>query len=201
MRTTGRGQIRHFSSCVGQFLLAVALLAGLAVAQTNQGSIAGNVVDPAGALIPNAKIIATDAGTGATYNTVSSSAGFYRFPNLNIGTYTLSASASGFKTAQLTGVLVQVATTTSLDIHLQTGAVTETVEVNANAPTVQTNSSDIGTVVGNRQILDLPLVLGSTVQAMRSPESFVFLTPGAVGPGSDSGNGGTFESKISGGQN
>ncbi len=66
---------------------------------------------------------------------------------------------------------------------------------------MQSESSDIGTVVGEKQILDLPLALGSTVEAMRSPEAFVYLTPGAVGPGSDSGNGGTFESKISGGQN
>jgi len=96
---------------------------------------------------------------------------------------------------------VQTATTAALDIQLQTGTITENVTVNADVPTVQTESSDIGTVVSTKQILDLPLALGSSVQAMRSPEAFAFLTPGVVGPGSDSDNGGTFESKISGGQN
>ncbi len=96
---------------------------------------------------------------------------------------------------------MQVATTAALDIKLQTGTITENVVVNADAPTVETESSDLGTVVGDKQILDLPLALGSSVQAMRSPEAFVFLTPGVVGYGSANGSGGTFESKISGGQN
>jgi Carboxypeptidase regulatory-like domain len=189
------------SSRVLWALLAVAILLGSAWGQTNQGSIAGNVTDPSGALMPGVKITATDIARGTTYETVSSSAGSYRFPNVNIGSYDITATATGFKTAHLTGVVVQVATTAALDIKLQTGTVSETVTVNANSPTVQTESADIGTVVSTKQTLDLPLALGSTVQAMRSPEAFVFLTPGAVGPGSDSGNGGTFESKISGGQN
>ena len=179
----------------------VAILLSSAVAQTNQGSIAGNVMDPSGAMVPNAKIVAKEKNTGTTYQTVSSSAGAYRFPNLNIGTYDITATAEGFKAATLTGVLVQVATTSALDIKLQTGTITENVIVNADMPTVQTESSDVGTVVSTKQILDLPLPLGTTVQNMRSPEAFAFLTPGVVGPGSDSGNGGTFESKITGGQN
>jgi hypothetical protein len=183
------------------FPLVAAMLFSTAVAQTNQGSIAGNVSDPSGAMVANAKIVAKERNTGSTYQTVSSSAGAYRFPNVKIGSYDISATAPGFKSATLEEVLVQTATTAAIDIKLQTGIVTENVIVNANAPTVESESSDIGTVVGTRQILDLPLALGSTVQAMRSPEAFVFLTPGAVGPGTDSGNGGTFESKISGGQN
>jgi len=172
-----------------------------ALAQTNDGSIAGSVIDPSGALVPNAKIVAREVNTGSTYETVSSSAGAYRFPNLRIGTYDVTATAEGFKSAVLTGILVQTATTAALDIKMQTGAVTENVTVLADVPTIQTESADIGTVVSEKQILDLPLPLGSTVQNMRSPEAFAFLTPGVVGPGSDSGNGGTFESKISGGQN
>ncbi|HEY1462695.1 MAG TPA: TonB-dependent receptor [Terriglobales bacterium] len=184
-----------------QFALVMAMTLGLAVGQTNQGSIAGNVLDPSGAVVPNVKITATAISTGATYKTISSSAGSYRFPNLSIGTYDVTATADGFRTIQLKGVLVQVATTSALDINLQAGVVSENVVVNADAPRVQSESEDIGSVITQKQTLDLPLALGSTVQAMRSPEAFVFLTPGAVGPGSDSGNGGTFESKITGGQN
>jgi hypothetical protein len=170
-------------------------------AQTNQGAIAGNVLDSSGAVVANVKIVATNAATGATYETVSSSAGAYRFPNLTVGTYDLTATASGFKVATLHGELVEVATTASLDIKLVTGSVNETVVVNADTPRIQTETAEIGTVVTQAQVLDLPLVLGSSVQYMRSPEAFVFLIPGTVGPGSGNGNGGTFESKIAGGQN
>jgi len=158
------------------------LLCPLAVGQLNQGSIAGNVVDPSGALVAGAKLTAKGESTGSVYQAVSSSAGSYRFPNVNIGSYDITVSAPGFKTTTLTGVLVQVATTSALDVKLAAGGVNESIVVNADAPTVQSESSDIGTVVGQRQILDLPLALGSTVEAMRSPEAFVYLTPGAVGP-------------------
>jgi hypothetical protein len=177
------------------------LLSSLASGQENQGSIAGNVVDSSGALVAGAKLTAKGQSTGTVYSAVSSSAGSYRFPNVNIGTYDITINAPGFKTTTLTGILVQVATTAAIDIKLAAGGINESIVVSADAPTVQSESSDIGTVVGEKQILDLPLALGSTVEAMRSPEAFVYLTPGAVGPGSDSGNGGTFESKISGGQN
>jgi hypothetical protein len=182
-------------------ILTALMLPVMAGAQENQGSIAGNVVDPTGAVVTGAKLVAKSQQTGTVYRTVSSSAGSYRFPNVNIGIYDITVTANGFKTITLTGIEVQVATTAALEVKLTTGTVSESIVVNADAPTVQSESSEIGTVVGEKQILDLPLALGSTVEAMRSPEAFVYLTPGAVGPGSDSGNGGTFESKISGGQN
>src|SRR5580692_3456380 len=181
--------------------LAIVTFSSVALAQANQGSIAGVVQDSSGAVVANAKLTATEKSTDTVYKTVSTSSGSYRFPNVRIGTYDLSVTAAGFKSPTLTGIVVQIATTAAVDVKLSAGGVNETVVVQSDAPTLQTESSDIGTVVSAKQILDLPLALGSTVQAMRSPEAFVFLTPGAVGPGSDSGNGGTFESKISGGQN
>jgi hypothetical protein len=187
----------------GSLLMALAIFtfSSVATGQTNQGAIAGVVEDSSGAVVSNAKLTATEKSTGTVYQAVSSSAGSYRFPNVRIGTYDITVTATGFKSPTLTGIVVQVATTAAVDIKLSAGGINETVVVRADAPTLESESSDIGTVVDAKQILDLPLALGSTVQAMRSPEAFVFLTPGAVGPGSDSGNGGTFESKISGGQN
>jgi hypothetical protein len=188
---------------VGSLLMAFAIfaLSSLAISQTNQGAIAGVVEDSSGAVVPNAKLTATERSTGTVYHTNSTTSGSYLFPNVRIGTYDLTVNAPGFKSPTFTGIEVQVATTAAVDVKLSAGGVNETVTVEANAPTLESESSDIGTVVSAKQILDLPLALGSTVQAMRSPEAFVFLTPGAVGPGSDSGNGGTFESKITGGQN
>jgi hypothetical protein len=182
-------------------VVATFAFSSIAFGQANQGSIAGTVTDQSGAVVVNAKLTAKEKATGTTYQTVSSSAGLYRFPNVNIGTYDVTVSYTGFKTVTLTGVVVQVASTAAIDVKLNAGAVTETVLVSADAPTVQSESSDIGSVVNPKEALELPLVLGSSVQAMRSPEAFVFLIPGTVGYGTGSGNGGTFESKITGGQN
>jgi len=200
MHVQQESAFKAFASCL-LMALAISLFSFPAFGQANQGAIAGVVQDSSGAVVPNAKLTATGKSTGTVYQTVTTSSGSYRFPNVRIGTYDITVTAPGFKSPTLTGILVQVATTTAVDVKLTAGGVNETVVVQADAPTLQSESSDVGTVVGAKQILDLPLALGSTVQAMRSPEAFVFLTPGAVGPGSDSGNGGTFESKISGGQN
>jgi hypothetical protein len=197
-------QQRSVGRVLASFLAAVVTtvaISSISLGQANQGSIAGTVTDQTGAVVVNAQIAAKERSTGTTYKTVSSSAGLYRFPNVNIGTYDVKVSSTGFKTVSLTGVVVQVASTAALDVKLNAGAVTETISVNADAPTVQSESSDIGSVVNPKEALELPLVLGSSVQAMRSPEAFVFLIPGTVGYGTASGNGGTFESKISGGQN
>ncbi len=185
-------------------LIAI-LPAGALFGQTNQGAISGVVTDSSGAVVPNVNITAKETATGTVYNTVSSSAGTYIIANARIGSYDVSAEFSGFKKWQATGVVVQIGATSSLNIVLQTGQLNETVTVEGSAPTVQSDTSDIGTNVTNKQVLDLPLALGSAVQAMRSPEAFVFLTPGAIGPGTagsaqNGTNGGTFESKINGGQ-
>jgi hypothetical protein len=180
--------------------LFVVLTAGVR-AQSNQGSIAGTVFDPSGATVAGAKVTAASNETGAKYEAVSSDAGYFVFPHLNTGSYDVSISSAGFKTAAYKGVVVQVGTISALDAKLEAGAVTEIITVDADAPRLQTESSEIGTVINPKELNDLPLPLGSVVQAMRSPEAFVFLAPGAVGPGTANGNGGTFESKINGGQN
>jgi len=202
------GGMRGFLRAVLHLAAVVSLVCWSVSAQTNEGAIAGNVLDPSGATVPGAKITATGVNTGSTYDTVSSSAGSYSFPNVKIGSYNVTATAPGFKAAESQGVIVQVGTTTSLTITMATGEVNQTVTVIADAPTVQTETSDIGTVVTTKQVLDLPLALGSGQSALRSPESFVFLTPGTIGPGTNgvasngnATNGGTFQSKISGGQN
>ena len=85
-------------------------------------------------------------------------------------------------------------------LHFPRGGGNETVTVQGNAPTIQTQSSDVGGTVTSQQIVDLPLALGG-VGAMRSPEAFVFLIPGTTGPGSANSSNGIFISKLGGGQN
>lgn len=185
-------------------LLAGVLLLFFAVvvahAQTNQGQIAGNVLDSSGAAVPNATIVAKGEQTGTTYTAKSTSSGNYRFASIQLGRYTLTTTAAGFKVVISTGIEVQVGTTTSIDITVPAGGVTDTVTVSADAPTVETQTSEVGGNVNSRQIIELPLALGG-VGAMRSPEAFVFLIPGTAGPGTGNSNNGVFISKIGGGQN
>jgi len=180
------------------------LMLGSAVAQSDRGTIAGSVLDSSGAAVGGASITITGADTGNTYKTVSTPEGVYRVADIQTGTYNITVEAPGFKVSQQKGVMVQISTTSALNITLEPGNVKEEVTVLADAPTLQTESSDIGTVVGTKQIEDLPLALNSTGQSfVRSPETFVFLTPGTTGPGtnSDHGSAGIYESKLSGGQN
>src|SRR6266852_7031376 len=180
------------------------VLVGTAVAQSDRGTLAGAILDSSGAVVSQAAITVTGVDTGTVYDAVSSSSGAYRIPDIRVGTYNVKVAATGFKTAERTGIVIQVNTVSSLDITMQIGDAKETMTIVADAPTIQTESSDIGTVVDKRQIQDLPLALNSTGQShLRSTESFVFLTPGTAGPGtnSDSASSGIFESKLSGGQN
>lgn len=87
--------------------LALLLVPALAYTQTNQGQIAGNVLDSSGAVVPNATITAKSQETGSTYNTVSSGSGNYRFPSIQLGHYTITAIAPGFKPVVSTGVEVR----------------------------------------------------------------------------------------------
>src|SRR5690348_1466264 len=113
-------------------LVGVLALTGSALAQTVRGSISGNITDPTGAVIPNAKVAAKNTQTGATLNTVSSSVGSYRFPSVPLGTYDIVATAAGFAQSTYTGALVQIQSTTTVNITLQPGSNAQTVTVNAS---------------------------------------------------------------------
>ncbi len=169
-------------------------------AQSAGGTIAGSVTDPTGALVQNATVVATGVDTGSVYKTASSSAGVFRFPQMQLGRYNLVVSAPGFNALKLNGILVTLGNVSPADAHLSQGDVAETVTVNADAPSVQTENSEVSNTVSTRQILDLPLSLGGQ-SAMRSVESFIFLAPGTVGPGTAGSTSGAFQAKTAGGQN
>lgn len=186
---------------VAFFVLATV---GTALSQSDRGTIAGTVLDSSGAAVSDAAVSVTSTETGANYSAITGPTGGFRVQDVRIGTYDVSASSPGFKVEKKTGVVVQVNSTASVEFSLQAGDVKETLTVLSDAPAIQTETSDIGTVVSTKQIEELPLALNGTGQShLRSVESFVFLTPGTVGPGtfSDSASSGIFESKISGGQN
>ncbi len=184
------------------FLLLVSTL-GLvslsSIAQSVRGALAGNVTDATGAVLAGATITAKNTATGISRTTVSTSDGAYRFPEIALGTYDVTATAQGFSTQVQHGVEVTIGSTSALSFKLQPGGGETTVNVDASAPTIESQSSDVSGTVESRQIVELPLALGG-VGALRSPEAFEFLLPGTTGPGSANSNNGIFLSKISGGQ-
>ncbi len=183
--------------CCTVFLLL--LMGAFLQAQTVHGSLAGVVSDATGAVIPGAQVSLRNAETGATYQMSTTSAGVYRFEDVSLGKYTVTVGAPGFKTAISKDVLVQIGTVSALDVVLQPGEVTDQITVRSEGPTLETESSDVGGVITEKQIVDLPLALGG-VGAMRANEAFVFLQPATTGPGATNSNNGIFLSKVAGGQ-
>jgi Carboxypeptidase regulatory-like domain len=184
----------RFAKVFVNFLLA-ALLPLSASGQSNEGALAGSVTDPSGNAVVGATVMAANTATGQSLSVETGATGTYRFPALIVGNYNVTATLQGFKSVQRTNVAVQVQTTTTLDIALPLGVTTETVQITANAPQLQTEAADVGTVVTPRQVVDLPLSTNGS--SIRNSQDFVFLAPATYGTGT---NGGTFEGGVSGGQ-
>jgi hypothetical protein len=141
-------------------LFVIAAVAGFSVcrlyAQTF-GEVTGRVTDPSGAVIPGASITLTNVNTNAARNVVTTEAGAYTFPSVAPGFYRLRTELPGFKTAASEQFEVQVQQVLRLDVVLQVGQVSETIEVAATADLLQSETATIGTVVENKIITDLPL--------------------------------------------
>ena len=195
-----RGVKMRLVSRFFSFLCIFVCVPGILSAQSVRGVLAGTVTDPSGAAIAGATITAKNHDTGVVTTTVSRSAGVYRFPELPLGTYDVTASAPGFKNAVLTGVVVQIQNVSALNITLQVGTQTESITVDAGAPHVEAESSEMSGIVSDKQLIELPLPLGG-VGEFRAVEAFEFLLPGTTGPGTANSNNGIFISKIAGGQN
>ncbi len=121
------------------------------------GSLQGTVTDASGAVIPNATVTLTSAGTGQERTATTGGDGTYRFPLLPPGTYKLKFAANGFKGAEATGINVNVTESPVFDQKLEVGTAAEQVTVEANVETLQTASSSMGTVVGSATATSIPL--------------------------------------------
>jgi len=141
--------------------------------QAITGTIVGTIVDSSGGVVAGATVVAKNEQTSVTYNTTSGSEGFYTLSNLPPGEYTATAQSKGFKTSVSSKVLVHVEQTTRVDIMLTTGDIAEKVQVTAEVPLVESTTSDIGSVIEEKQINSLP-INGRLFQLM------VFLVPGTV---------------------
>lgn len=179
-------------------VLSLAALLSLPLAgQIATGSIKGTVLDPAGAAVPNAQVQARNIGTSIVTAGTTTAEGSFTLVNLPAGTYEVSAEAQGFKRTVVTGVLVDIAVTTRVDVRLTLGSISESVEVVGAAPVITPDSAEAGTVLTSTEYENLPLSTGGRV---RDPMSFVPLTPGvnaAKGGGIDTSEG---HISVNGGQ-
>jgi hypothetical protein len=149
------------------------LTAPAATAQVVTGTIYGTVADPTGAGVPQAAVTATNIATGVSSTTTADAGGNYRFPSLTPGTYNIRVEKQGFDSSVFSGVNVLLDQTARVDARLQVGQVSTTVNVSGAASTVETQTASVGTVVGEQQIVDLPLDL-------RRITSLATLVPGTI---------------------
>ena len=153
--------------------LAHAALSGTALAQAVRGTLLGNVTDTQGAAIPGATVTAIETQTNISRSVVTNQSGHYVFANMKDGLYRIETELTGFKKFSRDGVVVKVNSTMRVDVILEVGAMTETVEVVQETPLLQTDRADTGRTIEGRQVQELPL-------AGRNFQSLWATVPGTV---------------------
>ncbi len=166
-----------------KLLTCVLMLAAVMFAQGDRGTITGTIIDPGGAVVPNAPIVVKNSETGATYQIASTTTGNYTLPGLPAGTYELNVTVSGFKTYTRTGLTIAVAATVRIDVALELGNATESVTVSDAAPLLKTESGELSHNVTSDRLNTLPVLGIGAGQAgssgIRNPNAVLSLIPGA----------------------
>ena len=182
MSPSFRSSDHHLTSniCVRFSIVATVLLAMMALgcvqsasAQAVYGSIFGTVTDSTGAVVSNATVTVSDAAKGTSVTAQSDSSGEYRVQHLIPGTYSVSAEATGFSKVNTENVVVYADTAPKVDIALSVGGSSNTVTVSAEAPLLQTEHTDVNTILNERAVETLP-------NLNRNFTAFELLTPGTT---------------------
>jgi hypothetical protein len=157
-------------------MIALVLMLGFVsslTAQDFRGSISGTVKDESGGVLPGATVTVTNSATNIANRLVTSERGLYQARYLISGEYSVEASIDGFQPLRKTGIEVRVGDTLTVDFILKLGGMTESVQVVASTPWLDTTSTSIGQVIDRQQIKELPLADGTAYMLTR-------LTPGVV---------------------
>ena len=166
---------------IGIVLAAIPIFAVGLYGQAFYGSVVGTITDQSSGALQGATVTLTNAGTGERRQTQSGTAGEYQFLNLVPGTYRIEVEQKGFKKATRENVEVNVSGAVRADISMQLGEVTQSVEVQAAAPLLQTESASLSQVVNTRAVEELP-VNGRNIMNLTA------LVPGVVAQGTTDGN-------------
>lgn len=165
-----------------QVRVVFGLLLGLSLpAQVNTGSITGAVVDSSGGLVQSAQLTLTNEDTGLALKGATTSSGRYVFAPLQPGRYRITVESAGFKRSERRGLLVQVGERLGVDVTLEVGAVSETINVSEESPLLQTTNANLGQVIDQKKILELPLPGRDTLRLVQ-------LAPGVGGLNSNLGD-------------
>jgi hypothetical protein len=159
-----------------------------ALAQTFRGGISGTVTDQSGAVVAGAAVTAVEAATNTTYKTVSSSAGEFAFANMPLGSYTITITATGFKSEKVDKVPVTAASTYALPIKLAVASAGETVEVTADSLALDTVTDTQSTALPEEVVQNLPNSGRDFTQMLAQTPGFAGLSTGG-GAGVASVNG------------
>jgi hypothetical protein len=186
---------------LGRITLLLLLTAVTAGAQEFRGSLTGRATDSAGAALVGAAVSVKNVETNIINATTTNDDGVYNFPLLQPGKYQLTVTLQGFKAAQRENIELRVADKLTLDIKLEVGAATESVQIVGSSPALETGSVSTGTVISSQQISELPLTEGTAYQlATLAPGIFYTGNPLFTGPTSN-GNLTAFRSNGATGRN
>jgi hypothetical protein len=147
-------------------LAATLMCASAAFAQAVNGTIVGTVTDASGGAVVGAKVTLTEINTRIVHNGVTNESGAYGFPDLPPGTYDVSAAMPGFKQERKTGVILEANTSPRVDLRLEPGDVSQTVEVVAGTSILQTERTDTGRIIDALMIEELPLGVNRNFQSL-----------------------------------
>lgn len=121
-------------------------------------TVSGTITDASGAVSPRVTVSITNVNTGVKLPTVTNSTGYYQMENLVPGQYTVAAEAKGFKRAVRSAFTLEVAQVATIDLALQVGELTQTVEVRGASPMLQAKTAELGQVIQQEEVTDMPLV-------------------------------------------
>lgn len=172
------------SRMLALFACLMVVFAANVQAQTAAGQISGIVLDPSGAVIPGAKVVIKNEGTGVNYETTTTSAGTYVVGALPPGEYTVTVSTPGFQTSVSTKNVLTIGGNLVVNVTMKIGQTAETVQVEASYERLDTTSAMLSGVVDRKQIVELPL-------NGRNPLNLIIFEPGLVQRSTGSAGSGT----------
>ncbi len=182
-----------FTTILLAVCLCCLLTTGTGWAQEVTAAITGQVTDPSGAAVANAQVTAKDVDRGTIWKTETNPGGYYNIPRVPGGKYEVRVEAKGFQTAVRAPFQLELNQTARFDFTMKVGQVTETIEVTSAAPLLQTDTTQLGSVINSETTENLPLASRNYVQltllaagaVTPQPSGFTNGTTTGVGPGGD----------------
>ena len=147
--------------------LGLCFIAGPLPGQETRAIVTGSVTDPQGAVVPNAKIEIKNMETNVATTVLTNESGFYSSPPINPGQYTVGVSATGFKTIIQSNIELRVSDRLALDFHMQLGGTSETVNVTAEAPMLETSTASQSSTINRDLVANIPTYARNVFELVR----------------------------------